>query len=303
MACFRPVRAYRRSDGEVVFAERGDVVSPLFLPCGQCVGCRLERSREWAIRCVHEAQMHSENCFVTLTYDDDHLRGWSLDYRDFQLFMKRLRKGSPGVRFYACGEYGEPDKKRREAGFRFGRPHFHACLFNFDFHDKTRWSKASGGGVLYRSAALEALWRFGFASVGAVSFESAAYVARYVMKKINGPMSEEHYREVDRSTGEVTQLRPEFTFMSLKPGIGSRWFDRFQSDVYPHDRVVVRGKVSRPPKYYDRRFAEVDPDAWEELAFKRLQEGLVFGEDNSDERLEIREVVADARTRLFSRKI
>ena len=135
MACYKPLRAWQCANGDVVFAELGrfDITRQLDLPCGQCVGCRLERSRQWAMRCLHEAKMHDRNCFVTLTYNNDNVPAdRSLNYRDFQLFMKRLRfhfRGVP-IRFYMCGEYGED----------FGRPHFHACLFGLDFPDKTRIS-------------------------------------------------------------------------------------------------------------------------------------------------------------------
>ena len=111
MPCFHPLDAWQCLNGDVVFTDnlaRNDVIRRLSLPCGRCVGCRLERSRQWAVRCMHEASMHMFNSFVTLTYDDDHLPEYnSLNYKHFQDFMKRLRKSHNGVRFYMCGEYGE----------------------------------------------------------------------------------------------------------------------------------------------------------------------------------------------------
>lgn len=194
MPCYSPLEAWRpvkstRSKNPFIFSyhpEKCSSVSPdLTLPCGQCIGCRLERSRQWAVRCVHEASLHKRNCFITLTYNNDHLpedRG--LHYDHFQLFMKRLRKKyGEGIRFYMCGEYGE----------KLGRPHFHACLFNHDFSDKTPWKTTETGFKLFRSKELEELWPYGYSSVGAVSFESAAYVARYIMKKVNGEAAEMHY--------------------------------------------------------------------------------------------------------------
>ena len=158
MACYRPLRAYalRNAEGKMqVSFKRKIGYEPIWLPCGQCIGCRLERSRQWAMRCMHEAQMYDRNCFVTLTYDDEHLPpNGSLNKRDFQLFMKRLRKryGS-GIRYYQCGEYGE----------LLGRPHHHAILFNFDFDDKVLWSVRDGV-RLYRSASLEQLWPHGYSN-------------------------------------------------------------------------------------------------------------------------------------------
>lgn len=192
MPCFKPLDAWRPIDSsskKLVFSYNakhcGSVTPDLQVPCGRCVGCRLERSRQWAIRVVHEASLHERNCFITLTYSDLHLpddRG--LHYDHFQLFMKRLRKKyGDGIRFYMCGEYGD----------KLGRPHFHACLFNHDFDDKKLWQTTPSGSRLFRSSDLESLWPYGFSSIGDVTFESAAYVARYIMKKVGGDAADEHY--------------------------------------------------------------------------------------------------------------
>jgi len=92
MACFHPLQAYQLDTGEIQFHDSGRG-HPLELPCGQCIGCRLERSRQWAIRCVHEASMHENNCFITLTYAPEYLPpDGGLIKSDFQKFIKRLRK-------------------------------------------------------------------------------------------------------------------------------------------------------------------------------------------------------------------
>ena len=150
-------------DGSITFIERQrfDTVRSLQLPCGRCIGCRLERSRQWAMRCVHEASLSPYNSFITLTYDDAHLPYRSdLDYPAFQRFLKRLRKtASSPVRFYMCGEYGPLTQ----------RPHYHACLFNFDFADKTYWRTSDAGSRCYRSELLDRLWGLGHAECGAVT--------------------------------------------------------------------------------------------------------------------------------------
>jgi hypothetical protein len=183
MACYKPLTAYQCADRSIIWREipGADVVRTLSLPCGQCVGCRLERSRQWAVRCMHEAQMHTSNCFITLTYAPEFIReakDLSLNYEHFQLFMKRLRKRFTGktIRFYMAGEYGE----LRD------RPHFHACIFGLDFEDKKFLKRTETGSILYTSKILEELWPYGYSSIGDVNFESAAYVARYIMKKVNG---------------------------------------------------------------------------------------------------------------------
>ena len=118
MACFHPVIGFRAKypnpdSGRtpLVFSARdaADPDDPLKIPCGRCIGCRLERSRQWAIRCVHEASLYERNCFITLTFSPEHFpKDRSLNKRDFQLFIKRLRKKfGPGVRYFHCGEYGE----------------------------------------------------------------------------------------------------------------------------------------------------------------------------------------------------
>lgn len=298
MACYHPLQAFQAADGSVVFAERGDIVRSLLLPCGQCVGCRLERSRQWAMRCMHEASLYRENCFITLTYDDAHVpKHGSLDYGDFQRFMKRLRKRCAPVRprFYMCGEYGED----------FGRPHFHAVVFGWNFPDRKVWRKGGSGFKAFRSDMLESLWPFGFSSIGEVTFESAAYVARYCMKKVTGDGAGLHYLtdHVDPDTGEVFSKVPEFNHMSLKPGIGAGWLEKWESDVYPQDYVIVRGKKMKPPKYYDRRYSERAPLDFEAVQFARELEARSYAADRTDERLAVREIVTEARLRAFKRSI
>jgi hypothetical protein len=254
---------------------------------------------------MHEAQMHTSNCFITLTYAPEHCpKDMSLHYEDFQLFMKRLRKRYTGktIRFYMAGEYGES----------FDRPHFHACIFGLDFEDKKFFQRTQTGSILYTSEILKELWPFGYSSIGDVNFESAAYVARYIMKKINGKTvnenhevvdAEAHYQYCDLQTGEIIQRKPEFNKMSLKPGIGQAWFDKFMSDVYTTDSVVVRGKKCRPPRFYDNKFKELFPEEFDGIQYKRELDGRSRFEDNTLERLAVKEKVALAKLSLLKRKI
>ena len=298
MPCFKPLSAYRCSDGSVVFSElrRFDIVQTLSIPCGQCVGCRLERSRQWAMRCLHEASLYKQNCFITLTYADEHLPSdLSLHYADFQKFMKRLRKRfkDKTIRFYMAGEYGE----------NFGRPHFHACIFNLDFPDKKLWKKTGSGCRIYRSEILEDLWPFGYSSIGDVNFQSAAYVARYIMKKVTGDAAEQHYLMLDFNSGEISKRTPEFNKMSLKPGIGYEWYKKFKSDVYPHDYVVINGKKVKPPKFYDKKLKNDFPFEWDEVEFKRTVQAKDNFADNTDERLAVKETIAKARLSMLKREL
>lgn len=258
------------------------------VPCGQCIGCRLERSRQWAIRCVHEADLYEDNCFITLTYDDVNVpQNGSLRKSDFQKFMKRLRKEFSGqkIRYFMCGEYGD----------RGSRPHYHACLFNLDFLDKYSCVDKDGN-KYYRSPTLEKLWPFGFSQIGEVTFESAGYVARYCLKKVTGDMARDHYGE----------RIPEYVDMSRGrgdvKGIGSGWYDKFKDDVYPGDFVVVRGDViCRPPKYYDKKYSLTNSDAMVKIKGKRVYHAKT-NPDNTPERLHAKHEVKKAKLKHFKQR-
>lgn len=207
---------------------------PLTVPCGTCTACQLDRARAWAVRITHEAKMHKHNVFVTLTYREMPPHG-SLRPRDFVLFMKKLRKRHPGVRFLQAGEYG-----------KLGRPHHHAILFGCHFPDAKPFRQTSPGNLVYRSNELETLWHHGYSSIGLVTPASAAYVARYTLKK------QQHQPNAPR--------HPPYITMSRNKGIGSTWLDKYYNDVYPQDLIITRdGNKLRPPRYYDERLKEKDP--------------------------------------------
>jgi len=293
MPCYHPMPAVRMVDGSVKFVSRNKagVDGTLELPCGQCIGCRLERSRQWAMRCLHESSLYDQNSFITLTYDESTIPpGGSLWYPDFQKFMKRLRKFTKrSVRFYMGGEYGEST----------ARPHYHACLFGYDFPDKVFFRKSSSGEKLYTSAILERLWPHGLSSVGAVSFESAAYIARYCVSKVTGDLAESHYScpEYVDSDGVICQaVTPEFNHMSLKPGIGARWLSKFETDVFPRDYVVINGVKTRPPKYYDTLFERENPEVFSDIVAQRELDGYssFLSGEQSLSRLSVKEQVHSA---------
>lgn len=304
MPCYRPVSAYRKADGSVVFAERGDIRASVALACGRCVGCRLESARNWGVRVMHEASGYDRNCVVTLTYADAFLPpGGSLRYRDVVLFLKNLRESRvwrdefgnrwfKPIRFFLCGEYGE----------KLSRPHYHVCLFNEDFSaDRYVWKPGQSGSKQWRSPELEQLWKFGNSTVGELDRRSAEYVARYVVKKVTGDRAADHYRTVDLETGEVIWREPEFVQMSRRPGIGARWFDKYWRDVFPHDRVVVKGVQAKPPRYYLQRMKRIDADVVDVIRQDREVAARARFSDNTDERLKTKETVAEARLRFFKR--
>lgn len=289
MTCYHPLTAWQTYAGDVKFHEPPDYRRTLILPCNQCVGCRLERSRQWATRCIHEAQMHKENCFITLTYNDENIQH-DLIYRHFQKFLKRFRKAiAPvSIRYYMCGEYGE----------QTGRPHFHACIFGYDFPDRVLFRELDSGSKLYLSAQLESLWPFGYSTVGDVTFESAAYVARYVMKKVTGRNAENRYWSVNPITGEAVPITPEFNRMSLKPGIGATWFEKFHADIYNagQGRVRINGLLTKSPRFYDKKYEQINPLKMEEQQYERSLK--IDYHEQTQERLAVRQEVAKAKLKL-----
>lgn len=306
MACFHPLKGYRAKHltrkglRPIVFdRSQGFVDLPVVVPCGQCIGCRLERSRIWALRCHHESKLWDENCFITLTYDDDNLPDLgSLVKSDFQKFMKRFRQylvrngDLRKLRLFYCGEYGE----------KFGRPHFHAIIFNYDFADRELYRVTPAGEKLYTSELLSNVWQKGNCTVGDVSFKSAAYCARYVVQKVTGPESYAAYTRIDES-GVTRKIVPPYNNSSRASGIGRGWYDRFRSDAYPSDFVVVDGVKMRPPRAYDCYYEIDDPNGFRRLKNNRRRRASKHAYNNTPERLTVREEVQLLRLERLKREL
>lgn len=295
MGCDFPLKAYRSQEinpetgrSQLTFNPKHarNSTNPIDLPCGRCTGCKLERSRQWAVRIMHESQCHPENSFLTLTFANEHLPvDYSVDVRDTQLFLKRLRDHIEPrkIRFFLCGEYGDKDQ----------RPHYHIILFNYAFlHDRKLLKTTRNGDKLYTSATLEKLWPFGQSSIGNVTFNSAAYTARYAMKKITGDKAEAHYLREHPLHHFIVRTKPEFLTMSRRPGIGFPWINKYMSDVYPSDEVIVDGHRMRPPRFYDQLLSEEDLKI--QLAARR-KNALKTKEHRSDRRRWVKAQVRDAR--------
>lgn len=284
VACYNPIRAYRAPGGGVTFSPKGAYVDlpELMLPCGQCIGCRLERSRQWAVRCVHEASLHTASCFVTLTYDKVP-PGGSLDRRAFPGVIKALRRRHPGlsIKYFHCGEYGE----------LLERPHYHGLIFGYGFPDKTLWRRSAEGNPQWRSRELEKLWPHGFSMLAALTFETAAYTARYCTKKINGEKADDHYRGRE----------PEF--MTCSKGIGEAWLARYAGDTYRDDTIISRGRPAKPPRYYDKKLKSLDPELWRKIELRRIISGNTVSArwNRTPERLAVREEVKTAQLNITKR--
>lgn len=351
MRCFHPITAYRskvlneNGKRELVFDKKQSSPDyyPLEISCGRCTGCRLKRSKQWAIRCVHHASMYDDNRFLTLTFSDEglekrqkeyelvnrkilernkkekdeskhkplyHINKRTVNVRDFQLFMKKLRKEfGQNISYYHCGEYGElcrncgnTQNKCLYKGCKkyepeLGRPHYHACIFNFRPPDEKEWPSTKEH-KLYVSERLNKIWGYGYVVIGDVTFESAGYVARYVMKKLTGQKA----YEVDETTGltpyefyepespgEINYCNLEYTSMSK--GIGKEWFKEFKNDLYPKDYIMVAGRKCSIPKYYDKQLEREEIEEYEYLKDIRKDNIDVHHIDNTVDRLETIEKV------------
>jgi hypothetical protein len=321
--CYYPIQAYRAKRVNPETGKRPLVFSandgfrdlPVTVPCGRCIGCRLEYSRQWAIRCLHESSTWENNCMITLTYDEEHLPDLgTLVKKDFQDFMKRLRKRCQGfeewtnpktkkvekpIRNYYCGEYGE----------RFGRPHFHSILFNYDFPDKEYKGESKSGFPVWNSELLSNIWGKGRVEIGSVTFESAAYVARYIMKKNLGSSEESELENFQyavwcQDTGALVGFKePEFCNGSRCPGVAGGWFQECKSDVFPSDSIAIRGIPMKPPKFYLSQFELDAPDEVRLVKAKRKKEAKKYADNSTVDRLKTREKVKLAQLKQLPRNL
>lgn len=299
MPCFNPLTAFRTVDGDVVLKEKGyDVVETLVLGCGQCDGCKAQRTRDWSLRIVDEARERGfENCsFATATYDDEHLPpGGTLVKADPQVWFKRMRKrlariGGPLFSYYCGGEYGE----------RTWRPHYHVAFLGFRPLDGVRW-KGVGLETQYTSPFLEECWGKGQVTWGELSPASARYVAGYIEKKRYGRDSAAWYQRVDYRTGELVELLPEFSLMSTRPAIGLSAVRKFGRSLLDAGYTVNDGKQVSIPKYYVRKLEEVFPDQVEDYKLDRALAARGDVANSTVERLKVRSEVFRARLALRKR--
>lgn len=291
MPCYYPMEAVRFRDDTIkitghlengfhskMYTNNLNVKEFLSVPCGKCIGCRLEYSRQWAIRCMNELKYTvGQSWFLTITYDNEHLPRMNyveeasgvtvgmptLKPKDLQDFFKRLRErirraGGGDIRYYACGEYGEQLK----------RPHYHAIVYNLNLDDLDYY-KSIRGHDYYNSKFLDDVWgNRGFVVASDVNFEACAYVARYVMKKAKGPQG--------FSYASDNGLVEEFVRMSRRPGIGRQFYEDHKEKMYLNDFMgfypTQNGPIKlKPVKYYDKLF-DVDEHETMELIKKRRRE-------------------------------
>ncbi|AXH74607.1 MAG: replication initiator protein [Microviridae sp.] len=236
--------------------------------------------------------MHADSCYVTLTFDDQYLpEDYGVHVRDLQLFFKRLRKslGSKKIKFFACGEYGDENL----------RPHYHSIIFNHDFLDKKLFTTKKGI-KLFTSDSLQKLWPYGHTTTGSVTYQSAAYVARYTISKVLDGRAADHYQRIHPLTFKQHQVHPEFMLCSRRPGIGATWLEQYKSDVFPSDFLIVDGKKVPIPKFYTQRLQEA-----EAIKLKRARRAQANKKraDNTPARLKVRELVLEGRIKQLKREL
>lgn len=281
MSCYHPIPGYQHKTmrnpetGKLITKISASFIpsdpdnwNEIMVPCGQCVGCRLDYSREWAARILMECKEYKNNWFLTITYDPEHvpfghtinketgelIENMTLVPKDLQDFLKRLRRSweydyrHKGIRFFACGEYGE----------KYGRPHYHLCVMNLPIPDEELEFMFTNheGDQIFNCEKIRKIWGKGLISVGQVTFNSAAYVARYIMKKQKGPDADWYYQ----SQGKAK----EFTRMSLKPGIGAKYYETNKERIYQYDNITLpKGRSSitvKPPAYFDKLYDLDEPE-------------------------------------------
>lgn len=248
------------------------------IPCGQCIGCRLDYSREWANRITLEAKKYKDNLcwFITITYDDEHLplnqvknektgeiiQGATLCKKDLTDFIKRLRRhyeynyNHQNIRFYAAGEYGETTK----------RPHYHICFFNLPIYTELKKLKNNElGQCIWTNEEIEKIWGKGFIAIAKQSWETAAYTARYMLKKQKGENADWYYKS--------QAIIPEFTQMSRKPGIAKDYYEKNKEKIYQNDEITLltgnKVRNIKPPKYYDNLYDIENHNEMEEIKLNR----------------------------------
>lgn len=244
MGCTSPRTVGFAADGKTIVwsqKKRSKEYAAVQLPCSKCLQCRLDYARGWAIRCVHEAQMHNETSFITLTYDDQKLASKKLIYEDFQLFMKKLRKQRQNpIGYFVTGEYGEKTK----------RPHWHALLFGYRPRDAEYKYSNDRGDKCFSSKLLSTTWGNGIAEFGDVTIHSAGYCARYAAKKLV------HGKDQDHDFHPISKK-------SSKHAIGKKWLEKYYADVFNEGVVRLRdGSTASIPRYYEKWLQKEMPELW-----------------------------------------
>ena len=306
MPCYKPIEGWHHKEGGFTQNYANSNTVPLTIPCNVCIGCRIDNSKEKAIRCMHEASLYEENTYLTLTYNDESLpENGNLNHEDFQKFMKRLRVKNNGkkIRFFMCGEYGDSTL----------RAHYHAILFNFKARDEEAYKINKQGQTLYKSDYLTRTWKNGFAVTGEVSWESCAYVARYVMKKQNDNKNinfvSKYGQPICDENGELIGYHPtvkEYSKQSTVPGIGYDWYKKYRfTDCFNQGFVLDhKCRKQKIPRFYWDKLQEEEPELYKKYRrlYNRRLDLEKLESDNSYKRQDVKERCLIRKTQILERK-
>lgn len=238
------------------------------VPCGRCHNCRKAKSREWALRLLHESTLWDHSIFLTLTYNDDHLPyDMSLRKTTLQKYLKRLRKriGDRKIKYYACGEYG-PDG---------GRPHYHMVIFGLALWEHQLGSPRGKGYEILGGPGFTAWHPRGFVAGGSINYGSLRYITDYVSKKSDIPTRLRQQRLDDlqiniRSTylepvADVVHLKQGYQvqrpFQLCSQGIGKEYLHKHKERLLRDmGCAVTTGKIAPLPRYYVKKLLEQHPE-------------------------------------------
>ncbi|MBQ8886902.1 MAG: hypothetical protein IJY61_04290 [Candidatus Gastranaerophilales bacterium] len=239
--------------GNSKYISKFNDIQRIYVPCGKCFTCLSKRGKSWTLRLTTEYLKWNNNCVLTLTYDDAHLpENGLLNYRDVQLFLKRLRKrlgSNHKIRFACVCEYGQGEKSTI-------RPHYHIIIFNWlppDINILKPYKITQKKSKLYKSKICDELWSNGFVDVGLVDHKTSRYVCQYCVKKAK---ESKNIRYLEK----IKQKREKLV---TSVGTGLEYFMQNMKSIFDQ-KYCVLGNYKYPiPKYFKNKLKQLFPELFE----------------------------------------
>jgi hypothetical protein len=288
MPCTNPILAYRKTNGAINFMRKSDYDAPhankMLMPCGKCIICLRNKAKSWMLRMANEAKMHEQNCFITLTFEDEHLpKHGSLRLEDPQKFLKRLRKYLEKdwhmvdgvktskipckIKYFYCGEYGDQHQ----------RPHYHLCIFGWAPHDMQIFSQKKSGDQ-FTSQTIAKIWTQGFHTVSDFTDATGAYTAYYMVKE-NIFFDLTPYDAIDPDTGEEIKRMPPFQRMSRRPGLGTTFYHKYKEEII-NNGSYINGQSVPVPQAYLNILRKEDEEKYKVLKTNRENKSIQLAKQN-----------------------
>lgn len=319
MTCFKPIKVWKqtRADLDIPAKDYYELKKVSFhkvegreeieIPCGHCLGCRLDHASMWSTRITMEAKEWKKCCFVTLTYNDKNLpinknNLATLCKKDIQDFMKRLRyyeKGAESwkhpitgkeenpIRYFCCGEYGP----------KGGRPHYHLAIFNWEPDDLKQYKINKHGDQSFKSKKLMKIWGKGFVVIEELNYNTASYIARYVQKKAGIEPNKREYtgeliaeEKIDERNGKIfTHYKnktkqpkllkeKEFLVMSRGVGIGRTYYEKNKEKILRNKGILLKikdnVKLKPIPRYFKKLWEQEDWEEYYRFKYEKQKDGI-----------------------------